>query len=451
MKPHTYHSKPFNHRYLLVCILSGLYFQPAWATPHSVTVMTRSVTGHAPTAAPVLNNTSPVAGQTLTVNPHFSDADGDAMSDAYTLYVWQVQDSPGGTWRNIADAKPGSDPSSKKYIVWSGFTDKPLRVGVRPGGDISVVDPHLGEWAYSSPTNPVRGRAPEAKNVSMSGTPIVGNTLTGSYTYYDADGEAEGGTTYQWYMEGHRIPNATNKTYTIVAADQGKTLAFNVTPKSSAGNPNTGREVGATPVIQQGHRPVAGNVNIQHIPLGHSTNVIRLGDTLELHYTYNDADGDEESGSIYKWFSNGVEIQSARGKREYTITTPDASASLSVSVLPVSKTGYPEKNGAEVTSAQVVTSKWYKTQTTGDFNRAWSYCSSLGYTPPSILEATSLALDPKTKAWMTSTNYDWIVTSEVVTDTDKVWHVNKHNGSKKQDKQSTPATIVCKKGWSQTR
>ncbi|RQW08828.1 hypothetical protein EH222_05035, partial [candidate division KSB1 bacterium] len=72
--------------------------------------------------------------------------------------------------------------------------------------------------------------APYATNVSISGTTQVGQVLTGSYTYNDNDGDAEGTSTFRWLRNDAAIAGATSKTYTLVAADQGAMIKFEVTP-----------------------------------------------------------------------------------------------------------------------------------------------------------------------------------------------------------------------------
>ena len=51
---------------------------------------------------------------------------------------------------------------------------------------------------------------------------MVGDSLTGNYTYTDIDGDLEGTSTFKWLRDGTPIPGATNKTYTLVAADSGQ-------------------------------------------------------------------------------------------------------------------------------------------------------------------------------------------------------------------------------------
>lgn len=63
----------------------------------------------------------------------------------------------------------------------------------------------------------------------------VGSTITGSYTYYDPEGDLEYGSTFQWYRDGVAISGATNLSYTITNEDLGHGLVFEVTPRSLTG------------------------------------------------------------------------------------------------------------------------------------------------------------------------------------------------------------------------
>ncbi len=77
--------------------------------------------------------------------------------------------------------------------------------------------------------------APTASNVSITGTLSIGQTLTGSYTYTDADGDLEGNSTFRWLRNGIAIPGAVTRTYVLVAADVGQPLIFEVTPVALSG------------------------------------------------------------------------------------------------------------------------------------------------------------------------------------------------------------------------
>ncbi len=77
---------------------------------------------------------------------------------------------------------------------------------------------------------------PEANNVAISGTAAIGEQLTGSYSYSDPQSDAESGTTFRWLRADDAsgtgkaaIDGATTTTYTVIAADAGKYLIFEVT------------------------------------------------------------------------------------------------------------------------------------------------------------------------------------------------------------------------------
>ncbi len=86
--------------------------------------------------------------------------------------------------------------------------------------------------------------APTASNVNISGTVANGQTLTGSYTYDDADTpkDEEGTSTFKWYRATDdkgtgkaAIDGAVSKDYTVTAGDVGKFLCFEVTPVAKTG------------------------------------------------------------------------------------------------------------------------------------------------------------------------------------------------------------------------
>jgi len=99
---------------------------------------------------------------------------------------------------------------------------------------------------YCNPPTSISGcggdTPPTATAVTFSGTLQVGQTLTGSYSYADTDGDTQAGTTFKWYRSNTSggsgkvaISGATNQTYVLVAADAGKFISFEVTPKNANG------------------------------------------------------------------------------------------------------------------------------------------------------------------------------------------------------------------------
>lgn len=221
-----------------MCVLTCLYIQSTYAVSYPVADITGPVKGHQPTALPAINIQTPAVGDKIKVNPNFFDVDDDGFSRENTLYEWQVK-YPAG-WKTIKSGM-GNEPGIDSLLVEEDYIGYEIRVGVRPSNYSSVSDPYLGVMSYSAETSPTQGRAPVAANLTIAGTTIVGQELIGNYTFSDKDGDREGKSIYKWFSGGQVIQNATEKTYTIRPADQGKQLAFSIIPISATGTPSIGK------------------------------------------------------------------------------------------------------------------------------------------------------------------------------------------------------------------
>jgi hypothetical protein len=112
----------------------------------------------------------------------------------------------------------------------------------------SLIASYLSANGYA-PGGGGANAAPVASSVAFTGTPTQGQTLTGTYTYSDAESNAEGTSIKKWYRSDNTsalnrvaISGATAATYVLQAADVGKYIQFAVTPVASAGT-TTGTEV----------------------------------------------------------------------------------------------------------------------------------------------------------------------------------------------------------------
>ena len=110
--------------------------------------------------------------------------------------------------------------------------------------------------------------APIATSVSINGISQVGQTLTGNYTYSDADNDAKATSTYRWLSATSSggtftaISGATTNTYVIQGADIGSYLNFEVTPIAATGT-TTGI---ATISIEAGPVAYANTITIDGDP-----------------------------------------------------------------------------------------------------------------------------------------------------------------------------------------
>jgi len=114
------------------------------------------------------------------------------------------------------------------------------------GGTDGVVDFVLGTCTpdadliipYSGPEN----TAPMANNVNQSGIAQVGHLLSGTYVFYDAEGDLQGASVYKWYSADEAtgtneqvISGANGTTYALQLADIDKYIRFAVVPLALTG------------------------------------------------------------------------------------------------------------------------------------------------------------------------------------------------------------------------
>ncbi|MTV51036.1 hypothetical protein GJ688_19245, partial [Heliobacillus mobilis] len=112
------------------------------------------------------------------------------------------------------------------------------------------------KWTANPPPIPIN-TAPTATGVSITGTAQVGQTLTGNYTYSDAENDPEGSSVYRWYRSDDSnginktaISGATGRTYTLGLADVGKYISFEVTPFAATGkSPGSAAESAKTQAV----------------------------------------------------------------------------------------------------------------------------------------------------------------------------------------------------------
>ena len=286
------------------------------ASNDAVTVTVTAVT-NPPTATAVSISGSTEVGQTLTGNYTYNDAEGDLES--------------GTTFRWLRDNVAISGATSQTYTLVAADEGTNIIFEVTPG---AATGPTPGSPVQSSAVGPISpaNTAPTATGVSITGTTEVGFTLTGNYTYNDADGDSESGTTFRWLRNGSPIGGATSQTYTLAAADEGTNIIFEVTPGAATG-PTPGSPVQSSavgPIAPANTAPTATGVSI--------TGTTEVGFTLTGNYTYNDADGDSESGTTFRWLRNGSPIGGATSQT-YTLVVADEGTNIIFEVTPGAATG----------------------------------------------------------------------------------------------------------------
>ena len=277
----------------------------------------------APSAAsPAIAPTAPTAADTLTANYTYADADGDAQSGSEIRWFKNGVEQP--TLANLRTVPAGNAAKGQSWY----FTVRP-----RDGADFGPV-------VTSGPVT-IANTVPTATQLAMSPkSPRATDTLTASYTYTDADGDTQSGTTLFWYRNNNEDQSLRNSlTVPPSKLSKGQSWRFTVTPRDGTA---FGTVANSAAVTIQNSPPVATNLTI-------TPGTPNAGDALSASYTYTDADADAQSGSELRWFKNGVEQTTLFGALNVPAGVTAKGERWSFSVRP--------RDGAEfgppLTSAQV--------------------------------------------------------------------------------------------------
>ena len=177
------------------------------------------------TGAPTISGTAQV-GETLTVDTS-GIADTDGLSNVQYEYQWLADDS------DISGATNATytlvvDDEGKAVTVQVSFTDDADNEETLTSAATDTVEaaPNTNSPATGAPT--------------ISGTAQVGETLTVNTSgVADVDGLSNVQYEYQWIADDSDISGATNATYTLADADEGKAISLRVSFTDDADNEET--------------------------------------------------------------------------------------------------------------------------------------------------------------------------------------------------------------------
>ncbi|MDH5391705.1 MAG: hypothetical protein OEY11_00840 [Gammaproteobacteria bacterium] len=263
----------------------------------------RTLTNNTPinTVLPVISGTA-LVGNTLTASTGtWTDADSDALTYSYQ---WQANGS------NIAAATTSS------YQLSSNEAHKTITVIV------TANDAHAGIIAATSAGRTVTNSAPVNTVLSViSGTALVGNTLTTSAgTWADTDSDTLS-VSYQWQANGVNLSGAVTNSYTLSSNEAHKTITVIVTANDGNGGIKAATSVGRT---------VTNSAPVNTVlPVISGTALV--GNTLTASTgTWTDADSDTLSYS-YQWKVDGSAILAATSN-SYTLSSYEAHKTITVIV-----------------------------------------------------------------------------------------------------------------------
>ena len=183
------------------------------------------------TGAPTISGTAQV-GETLTAATS-GIADADGLTNVTYGYQWIANDGTSDT------AISGATNSTYTLVAADEGGTIKVRVSFTDdAGNDETLTSAATAAVDAAPNSPATG-AP-----TITGTAQVGETLTADTSgIADADGLTNVSYSYQWIANDGTsdtaISGATNSTYTLVAADEGKTIKVRVSFTDAAGHGET--------------------------------------------------------------------------------------------------------------------------------------------------------------------------------------------------------------------
>ena len=179
---------------------------------------------------------------------------------------------------------------------------------------------------------------------TISGTVQVGETLTADTSgVADEEGLSNAAFAYQWQAEGADISGATDSTYTLVAADEGKTISVTVTFTDDAGNEESLTSAATAAVEAKPNTPATGAPTIG--------GKAQVWETLTADTSgIGDEDGLDGTVFAYQWQADGTDIQDATGST-YTLFYADKGKAISVAVSFTDDAGNEESLTSAATAA----------------------------------------------------------------------------------------------------
>ena len=255
----------------------------------------------AASGAPTINGTAQV-GETLTASTSgISDADG--LANATFTYQWLADDadisSATGSSYTVAATDEG-----KVIKVTVSFTDDAGNAETLTSAATTAVSPTGGSTNSLEGTNQedVQENSAATGVPTINGTAQVGETLTALTSgISDADGLANATFTYQWLADDADIAGATASSYTLVAADAGKTIKVQVSFTDDEGNEESVTSAATAAVTQP--------------PM-----------TATVHDEPSSHDG-SAAFSFELWFSENIEGLSYTTLQEHAFTVTEGSVS----------------------------------------------------------------------------------------------------------------------------
>ena len=242
--------------------------------------------------------------------------------------------------------------------VVNNYNNQCRRMAAKTADNAVAADQSGGTSMQQSSNSPATGVP------GITGTALVGKTLTATTDLIEDEDGLTGATfTYQWLVDGAEINGATDSTYIVIAADEGKPIEVRVAFTDDAGNPESLTSypfLFAPPLIIRDVPVIASNTTATGAPT--ITGTVRVGETLTSTTTdISDSDGLNNATFTYQWLADDADITDATGST-YALVAADEGKTVKVRITFTDDAG----NDESLTSAPTAAVTASNTPATGE-------------------------------------------------------------------------------------
>ena len=270
---------------------------------------------------------------------------GAANADGTVTLSWDAPNDDTVTGYRILRRKPTEGENTLLVHVndtgstATEYTDRDVTPDVRHTYRVKAINAvgisRRSDYVRVTPTQPAEPsqNSPATGRPTIGGTVQVGEELTASTSgIADADGLTNVSYSHQWIRNDGTsdidITDATDSTYTLVAADEGNTIKVKVSFADGAGNEESLTSAATATVAARPNTPATGGPTI--------SGTAQVGETLTADTLgIADAEGLTNVSYSYQWIrsdgSTDTDIQDATGST-HTLVDADEGKTIKVQV-----------------------------------------------------------------------------------------------------------------------
>ena len=299
-------------------------------------------------------------GATLKASYQYIEENDVAEKDSE--YKWYTKETENASWKEAAS---GTTTAAEGSTYTLKDNERYAKFEIIPKSDCSDPAVATGQPASAEFAVTQDDLVPQALDITVEGKPYLQAQLTGTYTYQDVNGDAEGESQYKWVMSSD--PYADESTWTIleegtcnsetpivytipVSIPVGTYIRLGITPVNTESTLNTGSTVYSNPVGPTENvdlKPEISDVGFD----GQVVNAegligLAIGGEAEVSYTYTNLLGvpEDPAATEIQWYRGDTQvgpwtaIEGAVG-RTYTPLDADSGKYIRYGVIPAAADG----------------------------------------------------------------------------------------------------------------